>query len=224
MILAHPSLDGRGWGRVKSNPPPLGPRPPGAGKYPKEAKVQNNDHGDNHQMNREEMLEAVYQKAKASELKGGNCAQCSIAAIFDVLGVEDENVIRAATGLADGVGLSGDGHCGALSGGTMAISYFFGRSKEDLGRLGKQLRALLLAKKFHEQFVKEFSSCRCHDIQIKRFGRFFNLYDMEDLKAAVAANMAESCSTLVGKAARMALEIILDEQDKKSKNVELPVP
>ncbi len=46
---------------------------------------------------------------------------------------------------------------------------------------------------------------------------------MEDLKAAVAANMAESCSTLVGKAARMALEIILDEQDKKSKNVELPV-
>ncbi len=174
-------------------------------------------------MNKEEMLEAVYAKAKACELKGGNCAQCSIAAIFDVMGVEDENVIRAATGLADGVGLTGDGHCGALSGGTIAISYFFGRSKEDLGRLGKQLRALLLAKKFQEKFVAEFSTCRCHDIQIKQFGRFFNLYDMEDLKAAVAANMAESCSTLVGKAARMALEIILDEQAKKEKSVELPV-
>jgi C_GCAxxG_C_C family probable redox protein len=175
---------------------------------------------------KEEMLQTVYEKAKACELTGGNCAQCSIAAIFEVLGVEDENVIRAATGLADGVGLSGDGHCGALSGGTIAISYFFGRKKEDLARMGKQLKALLLAKKFHAEFVKEFSTCRCHDIQIRQFGRFFNLYDMEDLKAAQAAGMAEQCSTLVGKAARIALQIILDEQEqevKKGKPQELPV-
>ncbi len=35
--------------------------------------------------------------------------------------------------------------------------------------------------------------------------------------------MAEGCSTLVGKAARMALAIILDEQAKKDKKQELPV-
>ncbi|OGP88155.1 MAG: hypothetical protein A2031_01020 [Deltaproteobacteria bacterium RBG_19FT_COMBO_43_11] len=177
-------------------------------------------------MDREKMLEEVYNKAKAYELKGGNCAQCSIAAIFEVLGVEDEGVFRAATGLADGVGLSGDGHCGALSGGTIAISYFFGRKKEDMSRMGKQLRALLLAKKFHAEFVKEFFTCRCMDIQKKQFGRFFDLYNMEDLKAAQAAGMAEKCSTLVGKAARMALKIILDEQEqeaKKAKPEELPV-
>ena len=73
-------------------------------------------------MNKEEMLEEVYKRAKAYELAGGNCSQCSLAAIFEVLGVDDENVVRAATGFADGVGLTGDGHCGALSGGTMAIS------------------------------------------------------------------------------------------------------
>ena len=174
-------------------------------------------------MNKEEMLEEVYKRAKAYELKGGNCSQCSLSAIFEVLGVEDENVVRSATGFADGVGLSGDGHCGALSGGTMAISYFFGRKKEDLGRMGKQIRALLLAKKFHEQFVKEFSTCRCHDLQVRQFGRFFNLYDMEDMKAALAAGMPEGCSTLVGKAARMALTIILDEQVRQEKKAELPV-
>jgi C_GCAxxG_C_C family probable redox protein len=174
-------------------------------------------------MNKEEMLEEVYRRAKAYELAGGNCSQCSLAAIFEVLGVEDENVVRAATGFADGVGLSGDGHCGALSGGTMAISYFFGRKRDDLGKMGKQIKALLLAKKFHEQFISEFSTCRCHDIQVKQFGRFFNLYNMEDMKAAQAAGMAEGCSTLVGKAARMALAIILDEQAKKEKKVELPV-
>lgn len=174
-------------------------------------------------MNKEEMLEDVYRRAKAYELAGGNCAQCSLSAIFEVLGVDDENVVRSATGFADGVGLTGDGQCGALSGGTMAISYFFGRKKEDLGRRGKQLKALLLAKELHEQFVKEFSTCRCHDIQIKQFGRFFNLYDMEDMKAAVAAGMPEQCATLVGKAAGMALGIILDEQAKKEKKTELPV-
>ncbi|HPC86530.1 MAG TPA: C-GCAxxG-C-C family protein [Smithellaceae bacterium] len=174
-------------------------------------------------MNREEMLEEVYKRAKAYELRGGNCSQCSLSAIFEVLGVEDENVVRSATGFADGVGLSGDGHCGALSGGTMAISYFFGRKKEDLGRMGKQIRALRLAKKFHEQFVKEFSACRCHDLQVMQFGRFFNLYDMEDMKAALAAGMPEGCSTLVGKAARMALSVILDEQARQEKKAELPV-
>jgi C_GCAxxG_C_C family probable redox protein len=174
-------------------------------------------------MNREEMLEEVFRRAKAYELRGGNCAQCSLSAILEVLNVDDENVVRAATGFADGVGLTGDGHCGALSGGTMAISYFFGRKKEDLAKMGKQLKALLLAKQFHDQFVKEFAACRCHDIQIRQFGRFFNLYDMEDMKAAVAAGMAEQCSTLVGKAARMALTIILDEQAKKDRKAELPV-
>jgi C_GCAxxG_C_C family probable redox protein len=174
-------------------------------------------------MNKEKMLEDVYKRAKAYELRGGNCAQCSLSAIFEVLGVEDENVVRSATGFADGVGLSGNGHCGALSGGTMAISYFFGRKKEDLGRMGKQIKALLLAKKFQEQFVAEFSTCRCHDIQVKQFGRFFNLYEMEDMKAALAAGMPEGCSTLVGKAARMALAIILEEQTRQEKKVELPM-
>jgi C_GCAxxG_C_C family probable redox protein len=175
-------------------------------------------------MEKETMLKEVYDKAKSYELKGGNCAQCTIAAIFEILGVEDEGVFRAATGMADGVGLSGDGHCGALSGGTMAISYFFGRNREDIGRMGKQIKALLLAKKLHAEFVEKFSTCRCADIQKKQFGRFFNLYDMEEMKAAMEAGMPEKCSTLVGETARIALKIILEEQEaKKAKQVEIPV-
>jgi C_GCAxxG_C_C family probable redox protein len=175
-------------------------------------------------MEKAEMLKEVYDKAKEYELKNGNCAQCTIAAIFEILRVEDEGIFKAATGMADGVGLTGDGQCGALSGGTMAISYFFGRSKEDFGRMGKQLKALMLAKKLHDEFVEEFSTCRCADIQTKQSGRFFNLYDMEEMKAALKAGMPEKCSTLVGKTARLALKIILDEQEaRKAKQAELPV-
>ena len=81
----------------------------------------------------------------------------------------------------------------------------------------------MLANKYHEQFVKEFSSCRCYDIQLKKYGRFFNLYDLEEMKAALAAGMPEGCSTLVGRASQMALEIILDEQAKRDKRTQLPV-
>ena len=175
-------------------------------------------------MEKEEMLKEVYTRAKGYELKNGNCTQCTIAAIFEILEVENEDVFRAATGLADGVGLTGDGHCGALSGGTMAISYFFGRSKEDFGRMGKQMKAFTLAKKLHDEFVEEFSTCRCADIQKKHSGRFFNFYDMDEMKAALKAGMFEKCSTLVGKTAQMALKIILDEQEaKKVKQMEIPV-
>ena len=175
-------------------------------------------------MEKDDILKKVYESAKAYELKSGGCAQCTVAAIFEILGVEDEGVFKAATGMADGVGLTGDGHCGALSGGTMAIGYFFGRSKEDFGKVGKQIKTFILAKKLHDEFVEKFSTCRCADIQKKQFGRFFNLYDPEDIKAAFKAGMPEKCSTLVGETARMALRIILDEREaKKVKHDELPV-
>jgi hypothetical protein len=59
----------------------------------------------------------------------------------------------------------------------MAISYFFGRSREDFGKVMKQVKACLLAKKLHDAFVEKYGTCRCADIQTKLAGRFYNLYD-----------------------------------------------
>lgn len=170
------------------------------------------------EMEKEEILEKVYETAKRYELKSGGCAQCTIAAIFEVLSVENEGLFKAATGMADGVGLTGDGHCGALSGGAMAIGYFFGRSKEDFGNPKKQIKACILAKKLHDEFVDQYGTCRCADIQGILAGRFFNLYDPEEIKAAFKAGLPEKCSTLVGKTARLATKIILEEQEAKSRS------
>ncbi|MBN1381175.1 MAG: C_GCAxxG_C_C family protein [Deltaproteobacteria bacterium] len=163
---------------------------------------------------REDILQEAFNRAKQHELKSGGCAQCTIAGIFEALGVEDGGVFKAATGLADGVGLTGDGHCGALSGGAMAISYFFGRSLEDFGDMMKQLHACILAKKLHDQFVEKYGTCRCANIQEKTFGRFFNLYDPKEMEAGSKVGMPEKCSTLVGETARMAVKIILDEKER----------
>lgn len=167
-------------------------------------------------MNPEETAEKAFLLAKQYEMKSGGCSQCALAGVFDALeeGDGDGAVFRAATALADGVGLTGDGHCGALSGGVLAIGWFFGRDRADFGDMMKLVPANLLAKKLHARFMEKYGTCRCHDLQEQFFGRFFNLYDPEDMKAAMEAGMLDRCSTLAGEVARMATEIILDARAK----------
>ena len=163
----------------------------------------------------EEILDKEFSSAKQHELESGDCAQTSLAGIFEALGIENEDIFMAATGLADGVGLTGDGHCGALSGGTMAISYLFGRKKEDFDKVRKILKACILSKRLHDQFIEKYGTCRCADIQTKLMGRFFNLYDLGEMEAARKAGMADKCSTVVGEVAKMATKIILDERERE---------
>ena len=164
-----------------------------------------------------EISESAFNRAKQYEMRSGGCSQCTLAGVFDALGVGNDDIFKAATGLADGVGLTGDGHCGALSGGVLAIGYFFGRRKEDFGDMMKLVKANLLSKKLHDRFVAKYGTCRCADLQISFFGRFYNLYDPEQMKAAAKAGMLDTCSTLVGEVARMTTEIILEAREKAAK-------
>jgi C_GCAxxG_C_C family probable redox protein len=166
---------------------------------------------------KDEILDVAFNKAKQYEMKGGGCPQCTLSGIFDALGVQNDDIFKAATGLADGVGLTGDGHCGALSGGVLAIGYFFGRNKEDFSDMMKLVKGNWLSKKLHDRFVKKYGTCRCADLQTSFFGRFYNLYDPEEMKAATKVGMMETCSTLVGEVARMTTEIILEAQEKDKK-------
>jgi len=164
----------------------------------------------------EEISSSVFEIAKKYEMENGNCAQCVIAAVFEALGINNDDVFRAASGFADGVGLTGDGHCGALSGGTMAISYLFGRKKEDFNRRGKMIKSFILSRKLHDGFIEKYDTCRCADIQTKLVGRFFNLYDPAETEAAVKAGLPDKCSTLTGEVARMTTKIILEEREREA--------
>ncbi|ABW65989.1 C-GCAxxG-C-C family protein [Desulfosudis oleivorans] len=164
---------------------------------------------------REQVLETAFNAAKQYEMKSGGCPQCTLAGIFDALEVQNDDVFRAATGLADGVGLTGEGHCGAISGGVLAIGYLFGRKKKDFGDMFKLVEANLLSKKLLDRFMEKYGTCRCADLQTAFFGRFFNLLDPNDLNAAMEAGMLERCSTLAGEVARMTTEIILEAREKK---------
>jgi len=160
--------------------------------------------------NIDEVADRAFEIARAHESQSGVCSQCSIAGIFEALEVENDDIIKAATALADGVGLTGDGHCGALSGGTIAISHFFGRERKDFGQFPSDFNSFILAKGLHDQFVEKYGTCRCADIQKRVLGRFYNLYDPVDLEAALKDGMMEKCANLVGEVARMATKIILE--------------
>jgi C_GCAxxG_C_C family probable redox protein len=128
--------------------------------------------------------------------------------------MENNEVFRAATGFADGIGLTGDGHCGALSGAVMAISYVFGRKREEFSRRGKMMKALLLSRQLENRFMGEYGVCRCHELQTKFFGRFFNLMEPSELEAALEAGVLERCSLLAGEVAALAVELILEQNEK----------
>jgi C_GCAxxG_C_C family probable redox protein len=161
------------------------------------------------------ILEKAFESALNYERKCTGCAQTTIAGIFEVLGIENDDVFRSASGLADGLGLTGDGACGALVGGAMVIGYLFGRKKKDFSDMMKPMTSYILTKRLHDRFVEKYGTCRCYDIQKSLMGRTFNLYDPSELKQATEYGMIDHCSKVVGTSARLATEIIIDEMDRQ---------
>ncbi len=159
---------------------------------------------------KDEILNKAFELGKKYEQECTGCAQTAVAAIFESLGIWNEDVFRAASGLADGLGLTGDGSCGALVGSSMVIGYLFGRGREDFKDMYKPMKSYTLVKKLHDKYVKQYGSCRCFDVQEKTMGRTFNLWNADEMKEAFKAGMMDNCSTIVGNVAKLATKIILN--------------
>jgi C_GCAxxG_C_C family probable redox protein len=162
---------------------------------------------------KKELSEKAYKLGFEYEKTYRGCSQCTIAAIQDVLGIRDDSVFKAGTGLAAGGGLTGIGVCGGYVGGVMVISQLLGRERsnfEDPERI--RFKTFDLAKRLVDEFVHEFGTIICRDIQTKKFGRPYYIKDPEDFeKFEEAGAHDDKCTDVVGKAAQMAVRLILDE-------------
>jgi C_GCAxxG_C_C family probable redox protein len=163
--------------------------------------------------NREVLLEKAYQLGFEYEKTYRGCSQCVIAAIQDTLDIQDDNAFKAATGLAGGVGLSGIGPCGAFSGAAMVLSQLKGRERSNFEDPEKvRFKSFDLASKLVDKFFDEYGTITCRDLQKRIFGRSYYLRDPDEFKKFHDAGAHdEKCPDVVGKAARMAVEIILEE-------------
>jgi len=161
--------------------------------------------------NAREIAETAGRLAAEYEKTCTGCAQSAVAGLLDALEIESDDVFRAASGLADGIGLTGDGSCGALTGCAMVIGLVVGRERKDQRDMMKPMRSYLLCKELHGDFIRQYGSCRCHDIQERLTGRTYDLYDPAQLEEAFKGGMLEHCSGVVGRAARRTAEMILSE-------------
>ena len=74
---------------------------------------------------------------------------------------------------------------------------------------GVRFTTYALTRKFHDAFVAEFGSVTCRQVQEDVFGRGYNLLDPADYEAFDAAGAhLDKCPVVVGKAARMLVELL----------------
>ena len=158
----------------------------------------------------EDLLKRAYELGFKYERDYRNCAQCTYAAVRDVLGIGSDDVFKAAYGLSGGSASLGTGNCGAYSGGILAISSKYGRKRLTDERTTTTRE---LSRKLYERFVDEYGSCICHDIQRRIFGRTFDLWDLKDREEfEKAGGHIDKCPSVVGKAAKWVTEILLDAE------------
>jgi len=100
-------------------------------------------------------------------------------------------MIRAATGLAGGVGGTHLEICGALSGGVLVIGALYGRASIDQS----DSQALSLSKRYRERFVSLFNETQCGRLREK----------------VQAPGGMGSCAVLVERAAGALLELVVED-------------
>ncbi len=125
------------------------------------------------------LAEAAYEKAVKYELDYGCCPQCVLATVQETIGIIDDQTIKASHGLSGGGGLLGQGTCGALTGGLMALSAKKGRDRNKLEK-GRFINNFKIGKVLVERFKEEFGGITCEELQQQFTGRTYDMWDVKE--------------------------------------------
>jgi C_GCAxxG_C_C family probable redox protein len=148
----------------------------------------------------------AYAKAAQYDLDYGCCPQCVLAAVQETVGVVDDQTIKASHGLSGGGGLLGEGVCGALSGGLLALSAKYGRDRDKLDK-GRYIGNFQKAKELTERFRAEFGGLTCRDLQQRFTGRTYDMWQAEEYKAFSAAR-GDRCAHATGIVTQWVVEML----------------
>jgi C_GCAxxG_C_C family probable redox protein len=162
----------------------------------------------------ENLIERAYQLGFDYERKYRGCSQCTLAAIYDTLDFNDDNVFKTATGFAGGGGLTGISVCGGYAAGVMAISHLCGRERSNFADPeGIRFRTFELVRGFTRDYIEDLGSIICRDIQTRIFGRPYYIADPDDFaKFEAAGGHDDKCTEVVGRAARLTVKYILEQK------------
>jgi C_GCAxxG_C_C family probable redox protein len=155
---------------------------------------------------RKKLGEQAYEKAMKYELDYGCCPQCVLAAVQELVGIVDDHTVKASHGLSGGGGLTGEGVCGALSGGLLALSAKYGRDRNKLDK-GRYLNSFKKSKVLTERFRDEFGGVTCKELQQKFTGRTYDMWDAGEYKAFDEAR-GKQCANATGMVTQWVVEML----------------
>jgi C_GCAxxG_C_C family probable redox protein len=122
--------------------------------------------------------------------------------------MRDDNLFKAASGLAGGVGGMQD-ICGSLLGASMMLSLKYGRGREEIDNFEKLISSGVPVGKLYKWFEKEFGSATCREVRIRFAGGVY--YDRNvpwQAELDRESGSFEKCVELTGKVAAKAAEML----------------
>jgi len=157
----------------------------------------------------QKLIEKAALLAHEYEVTYFGCSQTTLAGLIEAFGIGGPDLLRASTCLAGGVARRGH-VCGALTGGLMMIGYLTGR--DDLAMFPQYQRAMDYGNRLYRNFLDEFGTVDCTDIQKLQFGRTYDLQDPEE-RERLHKRMAElgtGCQSVTSAGARLAAEVMVE--------------
>ena len=76
----------------------------------------------------------------------------------------------------------------------------------------KPMQSYPLCRELHDHLIREYGSCRCHDIERKIMGRTHDLLDSKEFEESLKEGMLDHCARVLGRTTRRAAELILRER------------
>ncbi len=128
---------------------------------------------------------------------GFGCAEAVLMAAAEYKNIQSDLIPKIATGLCGGVSKT-NSMCGAVSGGVLAISMIYGRTKVDDSRDDLNTKT----QNFIQDFTKEYGAVGCTALT------GCDLSAQEGLDKFEEENCHDKCREFVGEATRMILQLI----------------
>ena len=171
---------------------------------------------------RTELLDKIEQEASELEQTKKACGRCTLLAVARNLKLADEKCIeatlKASIPFAGGIAGTRD-HCGGLTGGIMAIGLALVDYDATEANPTRRSFVMKKAKEFHRKFEKELGFKMCYDIRELGMGRVYDSANPDEAKAFIDDGGYQWCGKVVGKAARLAAETILDVWEEEGKQI-----
>lgn len=153
-----------------------------------------------------QVAQQAYEKALRYELDYGCCPQCVLAAVQETVGIIDDATLKASHGLSGGGGLCGQGACGTLTGGLMALSAKRGRDRDKLDR-GRFIGNFQKGRDLVDRFRSEFGGITCEELQRAFTGRTWDMWKPDEYQAFSDAR-GQQCARATATVTKWVVEML----------------